>query len=62
VDAVAYLRAKNVIHEPVLRDSAEAVKCLGGHDGVEVMAVAGDRGLGARDSGFDPLLELFGGR
>ena len=60
--AVADLPAEYVVDQPVLRDSAQPLERRCRDDGIEVMSVAGDRYGGTWNRGFDPLLQLFGGR
>ncbi len=61
MDPVTDLGAEHVIDQPVLGDPAEALEGRGRDDGVEVMAVPGNLGLGAGNPGFDPFLELLRG-
>lgn len=61
MDPVTDFRAEHVIHQPVLGNPAQAPEGRSRDDGVEVMAVPGNLGLGAGDPGFDPFLELLRG-
>ena len=61
MDPVTDLGAEHVVDQPVLGNSAEALKGRCRDDGVEVMAVPGNLGLGAGNAGFDPFLELIRG-
>ncbi|MEA2157716.1 MAG: hypothetical protein QOD66_96 [Solirubrobacteraceae bacterium] len=61
MDPVADLGAEHVVDQPVLGNPAEALKRGRRYDGVEVMAVSGNLGLGAGDAGLDPVLELLRG-
>jgi hypothetical protein len=59
MDPVTELGAEHVVHEAMLRESAEARKRRRRHDRVEMVAVARDLGSGTRDSGLDTLLQLL---
>lgn len=54
MDAIAQLRAENVVDQAVLGDSGHALKCGSRDDCVEVVTVAGDLRDGAGNPGLDP--------
>jgi len=61
MNTVTELGAEHVVDEPVLGDPRHTCKRGRAHDRVEVMAVAGDAGDGARDAGLDPGLQFLWG-
>jgi hypothetical protein len=62
VDAIAQLRAKDVIDEPVLGDATESAEGVRGDDRVEVVPIAGNLGAGTRNLRLDPVLQFLRGR
>src|SRR5579862_6794680 len=65
VDAAAQLCPEHLVDEPVLREAWQAPEGRGDDDGVEMVAIAGDRGRGAWNPGLDAgfqLLRRRGGR
>ena len=62
MDSVSDLGSEHVIDKAVLGQPVQAAESGRRDHGVEVVAVAGHTGHGARDRGLDPLLELLGSR
>jgi hypothetical protein len=60
VNPVPHLGAEDVVDEPVLGNPAEALERGCGDHGIEMMAVAVNFGVGTRNAGFDPFLQLLG--
>ena len=58
MDAAAHFGPEYVVHEAVLRESAEPFERGGRDDSAEVVPVTGHLGAGTGDPRLDPLLEL----
>ncbi len=61
MDSVAQLGAEHPVNEAMLGDSIESRERRRGDDGVEMVPIACNVGLGAGDAGLDPLLQLIRG-
>lgn len=60
MNPVADLSAEHVVNKLVLGDPAQARERGAGDQRLKVSSITADLGARSGDSGFDPLLQLFG--